>query len=472
MADLVQQWKTLSDGVSAGDLAYLRAANEAFARENGRARRAYSHSFGCAQNVSDGEKLNALLRRMGYECAETPETADLVLFNTCAVRESAEDRVFGHIGALKPIKAANPQLLIVVCGCMAQRPEVAEKLKKSYPYVDIVFGTGAVHRLPTLIAERLRHRRRVFWDEPAGTIVEGIGQERTDPVRASIAIMQGCNNYCTYCIVPYVRGREISRRPQDVVREAKELIGQGYRELLLLGQNVNSYGKGLEEPVNFTSLLREIDAIEGEYRIRFMTSHPKDCTHELIDAIAVGRHICRHIHLPVQSGSDGILRRMNRHYTIEQYLELIDYARSVMPDVTFSSDIIVGFPGETRADFEQTLELVKRVRYNALFTFIYSKRSGTPAAVMEDPVSDREKSAWFRELLAVQTEICTELNREFVGKTVRVLFDSTGKAPGMIAGRTAGNIIVEVPAGTGRIGTFADVRITKAMNWAMAGELA
>ncbi len=471
MADLTTKLNRISDGVSAADLAFIQADCGAFLRENGRPRRAYTHSFGCAQNVADGEKINGLLRVMGYQKAETPETADLILFNTCAVREGAEDRVYGHIGALKALKNADPRLMIVVCGCMAQRPEVAEKLKKSFPYVDIVFGTGAVHRLPSLIARRMRQKRRVFWDEPDPAIREGLPQERTDPVRALLPIMQGCNNFCTYCIVPYVRGREISRRPGDVIREARDLIAGGCREILLLGQNVNSYGKGLEEKTDFPSLLRELDGIEGDFRIRFMTSHPKDCTRELIDVISAGAHICRHIHLPVQSGSNEILRRMNRHYTVDQYTELIAYARAKMEDVTFSSDIIVGFPGENRADFEQTLDLVRRMRYNALFTFIYSRRSGTPAAVMEDPVSAQEKSRWFRELLSVQTEICTELNQSFLGKKVRVLFDGPGKEPGTVSGRTPGNVIVEAAGSEDLVGAFADVRITKAMNWAMTGEI-
>jgi len=471
MTDLTQTIRSLPRQVSMADLEAVRARNEAFLRAAGRPRRAFTHHFGCSQNVADGERLDGLLRRMGYEPAARQEEADLILFNTCAVRESAENRVLGHIGALKALKRDNPDLLIVVCGCMAQRPEMQERIRTHYPYVDIVFGTGAVHRLPSLIAQRLREERRIFWDEPEGSILEELPQLRTDPIRASVTIMQGCDNFCSYCIVPYVRGRERSRRPEEIVEEARGLIEGGCRELLLLGQNVNSYGKGLEEPVNFAELLRRIDAIGGEYRIRFMTSHPKDCTRELIDTIAESRHICRHIHLPVQSGSDKILRRMNRHYTVAQYMELVGYARARMPDVTFSSDIIVGFPGETREDFEQTLALVRQVRYNALFTFLYSRRSGTPAARMEDPVPAAKKSAWFRELLAAQTAICTELNAAFVGKTVRVLLDGRGKAPGTLSGRTAGNVIVEAAGDDRRIGSFADVRIQKAMNWAMAGEL-
>jgi tRNA-2-methylthio-N6-dimethylallyladenosine synthase len=461
----------LGESVFTSDLEAVRLWNETFSRECGGKRRAYTHSFGCSQNVADGEKINGLLLSMGYEMTDTMEEADLILYNTCAVRESAEDRVFGHVGSLKSLKRKNPELILVLCGCMMQRPEVAEKIQKSYPYVDIVFGTGAVHRLPSFVARHIAGERRIFWDKPAKEVVEGLPAVRTDKIKASLTIMQGCDNFCSYCIVPYVRGREVSRDPDEIVKEAEELVAAGYKEIMLLGQNVNSYGKGLAEPVDFAELIRRVDAIDGEYRIRFMTSHPKDCTHALIDAIASSRHVCHHIHLPVQSGSDRILKVMNRRYTAEQYLELIDYARSVMSDVTFSSDIIVGFPGETREDFDATLALIKRVRYNALFTFIYSKRSGTPAATMPDPTPASDKSKWFRELLETQVEICSEINHSFIGETVRVLIDSAGKTDGTLVGRTAGNVIVEIEGDPALIGQFADVTITKAMNWAMAGKL-
>ena len=461
----------LNEAVSAADLATVRVWNQAYQKEHGVSRRAYTHSFGCSQNVSDGEKLNGLLLSMGFELTGEEKDADLILFNTCAVRESAEDRVFGHIGALKSLKKSKPSLILAVCGCMTQRPEAADKLRQSYPYVDIVFGTGAGHRLPSFLARKIRGERRIFWDAPAKEVVENLPAVRTDRVKASVTIMQGCDNFCSYCIVPYVRGREVSRRPQDVLAEIRALVEDGYREIMLLGQNVNSYGKGLSEQVDFSDLLAAADAIEGDYRLRFMTSHPKDCTRKLIDTIAGAKHVCRHIHLPVQSGSDEILKRMNRRYTVEQYLGLIDYARAVLPDVTFSSDIIVGFPGETQEDFDKTLELVKTVHYNALFTFLYSKRSGTPAAVMPDDTPEEVKSARFRELLDVQVEICTEQNRAFVGKTLRVLFDAPGKKPGLIAGRTEGNVIVEVEGDESLIGRFADVRIEKAMNWAMMGTI-
>jgi tRNA-N(6)-(isopentenyl)adenosine-37 thiotransferase enzyme MiaB len=433
---------------------------------------AYVHSFGCQQNASDTERIKGLLSSMGFGFADDLRGADLVLFNTCAVRESAEHRVLGNVGALKGAKRDNPDLLIVLCGCMMQQPQVAKRIRDSFPYVDIVLGTGAVHLLPKLIAKCLEEKRRVFWDRPADHPVEGIAALRGDKVKAWLPIMQGCDNFCSYCIVPYVRGREISRLPQDIEREAGEILSQGYREITLLGQNVNSYGKGLAEAIDFPALMERLDGFDGEYRLRFMTSHPKDCTRRLIDTLARSRHFCRHIHLPVQSGSDRVLRAMNRGYTVSEYLALVDYARRRIPDITFSSDIIVGFPGETREDFEQTLALIGRMRYNALFTFLYSRRSNTPAASMEDPVPHSEKSAWLRELLALQQDICCGLNRAMQGRRLRVLIDSPSKrGEGFVAGRTEGNVIVELSGPRSLIGSFADLRIIGAKSWAMTGTI-
>lgn len=433
---------------------------------------AYVHSFGCQQNAADTEHIKGLLASIGFGFTDSAQQADLVLFNTCAVRESAEDRVLGNVGALKNIKRARPDMMIILCGCMMQQSAVADKIKHSFPYVDIVFGTGALHRLPAFIADRIEDKKRVFCDESAKNVVEGVPAVRDDSVKAWLPVMQGCDNFCAYCIVPYVRGRETSREPQKVISEAKALIESGYKEITLLGQNVNSYGKGLAQQCSFSELLRRIDAIDGEYRIRFMTSHPKDCTHELIDTIAESRHICRHIHLPVQSGNDRVLKVMNRHYDTAHYRELIAYAKKRIPGVTFSSDIIVGFPGETREEFLDTLSLIKEVQYNALFTFIYSRRAGTPAAKMPDVVTDEEKSAWFRELLKVQQDICENQNREMIGSTIRVLIDSAGKSgDGFLAGRTEGNVIVEMKGDKALIGSFADVKVTGAMNWAVTGEI-
>jgi len=433
---------------------------------------AYLHSFGCQQNAADTEHIKGLLALIGFGFIDSPDNADFVLFNTCAVRESAEDRVFGNVGALKNIKRDRPEMMIALCGCMMQQQTVAEKIKKSFPYVDIVFGTGALHLLPAMIAERLQNKKRVFWGESAKTVVEGIPAIRDDSVKAWLPIMKGCDNFCSYCIVPYVRGRETSRDPDMIIAEAKELVEKGYKDITLLGQNVNSYGKGLKPAVTFAQLVRRLDTIEGDYRMRFMTSHPKDCSFELIDAIAESKHFCRHIHLPVQSGNDRVLKVMNRHYDSAKYRELIAYAKKRIPDVTFSSDIIVGFPGETREEFEDTLKLIKEVEYNALFTFIYSRRNGTPAAKMPDVVTEKEKSDWFRELLEVQQTICERQNNEMVGKTIRVLIDSIGKSgDGFLAGRTEGNIIVETEGDSSLIGSFVDIKIDKAMNWAVSGRI-
>ncbi|MFR4989866.1 tRNA (N6-isopentenyl adenosine(37)-C2)-methylthiotransferase MiaB [Anaerotruncus colihominis] len=452
---------------------YSRQVSELLAARYDHPPAAYVHSFGCQQNQSDGEKIAGMLAQMGYGFTDAPEQADLVIYNTCAVRENAEDRVFGNVGALKSAKKRRAGMLIGLCGCMMQQQAVADKIKKSYPYVDLVFGTHALHTLPELLYRRLLGENRQFSTENArGEIIEGVPLRRAGTIKANLPVMYGCDNFCTYCIVPYVRGRERSRNPEDVLSEARALVGQGYRELLLLGQNVNSYGKGLSEPVNFAALLRRVNEIEGDFWIRFMTSHPKDCTHELIDTIAACNKVCRHIHLPVQSGSDRVLAAMNRNYTAAHYLELIDYARAHIPGVTFSSDIIVGFPGETRADFEQTLELVRRVRFSALYTFIYSPRPGTRAAEMEDPTPAADKSLWLRELLDAESDIRSGMQAAAVGTTLRVLAEGEGRSgDGWLTGRTQGNDIVEFTAPRAVIGSFADVAIERAQNWALFGRL-
>ena len=317
---------------------------------------AYVHSYGCQGNVSDGEKLKGMLAQMGYGFCDQAEQADLVLFNTCAIRENAEDRIFGNVGALKRWKAQSPKHKLLLCGCMMQQPHIVEKLKQSYPYVDLIFGTHVIHQLPQLLLSVLQQHKRVFYTpESDGVIAEGLPIRRDGNLKAWVPIMYGCNNFCTYCIVPYVKGRERSRQPEAILAEVRQLVEQGYKEITLLGQNVNSYGKTLEHPITFAQLLRQIDAIPGDFRIRFMTSHPKDATKELFDVMAASKKICHHLHLPVQCGSDRILQTMNRRYTVEQYLKLIDYARSVMPDISFTTDIIVGFPGETLEDFQGTL---------------------------------------------------------------------------------------------------------------------
>ena len=417
-------------------------------------------TFGCQQNVSDSERMKGLLVRMGYLLTEEPDEAQFILFNTCAVREHAEDRVYGNIGRTKALKRENPKTVVAVCGCMAQRQSVADKIKKSYPYVDLVFGTQVQHRLPEFLYRRLSGGGRQF--ELAlenGEIVEGVPVKRDGALKGWLPIMYGCDNFCTYCIVPYVRGRERSREPEAVLAEAKEMIAAGFREITLLGQNVNSYGKGLKDPVNFAELLRRICALEGDFRIHFMTSHPKDCTKELIDVIRDNPKVSRHLHLPFQSGSDRILKRMNRHYDRAQYLALIDYAKKQIPDVELTSDIIVGFPGETYEDFKETLSLVREVRFASLFTFIYSPREGTPAAAMEDPVSRAEKGKWFDELLKTQEEIANEDILTHIGKTYRVLCVGKGSKEGTLLGHTNGTAVIEFEGEESLTGSFVTVAV-------------
>ena len=410
---------------------------------------------------------------IGYGLCDKPEDADLILFNTCAVREHAEQRVFGNVGALKGLKEKKPGLIIGLCGCMANQKHVVEKLRRSYPYVDLVFGVDGIDTLPQLIAQKLQKHKRVLLD-PAQrpVIVENIPIRRESEFRAWLPIMYGCDNFCTYCIVPYVRGREKSRKPGDILTEFRGLVEAGYKEITLLGQNVNSYGKGLEEQIDFSDLLNLLCTVPGDYHIRFMTSHPKDASHKLIDTIAAQPKICKHLHLPVQCGSDRLLQQMNRHYTIEQYLELIEYARKTVPGITFSSDIIVGFPGETEEDFVKTLELVQKVGYMQLFTFIYSKRTGTKAAELPDPTPRKEKTDRMSRLLKVQDEIAMALVKGQVGQTVQVLVEGYGRSEGTLSGRLDNNLTVEFTADPALLGQYAMVRLTGARATVLLGELA
>ena len=432
----------------------------------------FVHSFGCQQNAADSEKIVGMLLEMGFERADDAKSADIVFLNTCAVRENAELRVFGNVGELKKAKKQNPNMLIALCGCMTQQAHIAEKIKKSYPFVDLVIGTHALHRIPEMLLDIFENKKRIFdFAEHDGFIAEGLPVKREGSIKAWLPIMYGCDNFCSYCIVPYVRGRERSRTSEAVIAEAKELVALGYKEITLLGQNVNSYGKGLEEDITFSELLRRINAIGGDFRIRFMTSHPKDATRELIDTIAECDKVCKSLHLPVQSGSNRVLSQMNRRYTVESYLSLIDYAKERIPNISFSSDLIVGFPGETREEFLETCELIKKVRYDLLYTFVYSKRSGTKAAVMEDPISEKEKGLWLRELLDIQSKITEERFSQLVGTVQRILVEGEGKNNGTLVGRTDTNIITELEGDKALIGQFVDVKITKAYNWAVAGEL-
>ena len=419
---------------------------------------AFVHTYGCQQNVSDSEHLKGYLELMGYGFTEDLNEADLVLYNTCAVREHAETRVFGNVGILKANKRQRPNMLICMCGCMAQQMEVSDRIRKSYPYVDILFGTQVRHKFPEFVYRKLTSGKRVFENpQDDSGIYEGIPVHRDKTFKKWLPIMQGCNNFCTYCIVSYVRGREFSREPEDVLREAKELIDSGAKEIMLLGQNVNSYGKNCKNKMTFAELLREINALEGDFRIRFMTSHPKDCSDELLVAISECEKVERHLHLPVQCGSDRILKAMNRHYDSESYLKLIDRARELMPDIQFTSDIIVGFPGETEEDFKKTVELIKRVEYYSLFTFIFSPRPGTPAEKMPDPESKADKSRRFSEMLAVQEEISGKLNRSLIGKKVRLLIEEV--EGDILIGRSSENLVVRIVGNPDSLGMFINAEI-------------
>lgn len=435
--------------------------------------KAFVHTYGCQGNVADSERIKGMLYEMGYAFTEDKEDADFVLFNTCAVREHAEDRVFGNVGALKPIKTEKRDMIIALCGCMMQQQHVADKIKKSYPFVNLVFGTFAISRFPELLYKALRGGKRVFeLTETKGDVAEGLPVYRDSSFKAWLPIMYGCNNFCTYCIVPYVRGRERSRKTEDILAEAKEIISSGVKEITLLGQNVNSYGKNSEDGVNFPKLLRLINDLPGDFKIRFMTSHPKDCTKELLDAMAQCEKVARHLHLPFQSGSNSVLKAMNRSYTREKYLELIKYAREVMPDISLTSDIIVGFPGETYEEFLETVSLIEEVKFTSLFTFIYSPRKGTVAAELPDPVSYREKSKWFSELLKAQEKIASERSANMVGKVYEVLVENeTKERDGALTGRTGGNINIDFKGDPSLVGTYQKVKITKALNWILSGEL-
>ena len=434
---------------------------------------AYVHSFGCQQNVNDGEKIKGVLADIGYGMCDSVEEADLILFNTCAVREHAEQRVFGNVGALKRLKKDKPGLIIGLCGCMAQQQSIVDKIRESYPFVDIVFGVNGIDTLPQLLCEKIAGNKKRILLTPTerAEVVEETPIRRDSNFRAWLPIMYGCDNFCTYCIVPYVRGRERSRRSADILAEFKELVAAGYKEITLLGQNVNSYGKGLEEQIDFSDLLNLLCTVPGDYHIRFMTSHPKDASRKLIDTIAAQDKICNHLHLPVQSGSDRILAQMNRHYTVAQYLELMDYAKEKIPGITFSSDIIVGFPGETEEDFEGTLELIRKVGYMQLFTFIYSKRSGTKAATMPDPITRKEKTDRMARLLSVQDEIARKLVADMTGQTQRVLVEGPGRDEGTLSGRLTNNLVVEFAAEPSLVGSYAMVHLTGSRGTVLKGEL-
>ncbi len=439
-------------------------------RARGAAPTACVETYGCQQNEADSQRIAGMLERCGYALQAGAEDADVIVVNTCAVREHAEQRVYGNVGALVHGKRRRPSQKIFLCGCMMGQKRVVERIRESYRHVDGVFSPHHLWRLPELLWEAVSSGRRVFAVEDSpGVIAEGLPVERGAGNRAWVSVMYGCDNFCTYCIVPYVRGRERSRAPEAVLAEVEELAAQGYRDITLLGQNVNSYGKG-PDGIGFPALLEKLAAVPGDFWLRFLTSHPKDASRELFDTMARNEKLAKQLHLPFQSGSDRVLRAMNRRYTAGEYLELVEYARSVMPELVLTSDVIVGFPGETEAEFAETLSLVERARCDALFTFIYSPRPGTPAAKLPDPVPREEKIRWFDRLCDLQNRISTEKHAAYVGKTVRVLVDGR-ESGGALTARTEGGRLVRLEGPDERIGSFAAARITGSGTWSLTGEL-
>ena len=432
---------------------------------------AFVDTYGCQQNEADSERIRGLLRAAGYAMSDTEEGADCIVINTCAVREHAEDRVYGNVGALVHTKRRHPEQKIFLCGCMMGQPAVAQRIKTSYRHVDGVFNPHQLWRFPELLHTVLTKNGRVFaTEDSAGTICEELPVVRGNTLKAWVSIMYGCNNFCSYCIVPYVRGRERSRRPEKIAEEVHALVAAGYKDITLLGQNVNSYGKDLDCGVDFSDLLAGLAEIPGDYWLRFMTSHPKDAGKKLFDTMAAHPRIAKQLHLPFQSGNDRVLKAMNRHYDSAQYLALVDYARSVMPELVLTSDVIVGFPGETEAEFEDTIKLIERVRYDALFTFIFSPRGGTPAAKMDDPTPKEEKNRRFDRLCDVQNRISQEIHAAYVGKTLRVLID--GRDGDLLTARTEGGRLVRLPGDDSMFGKFAQAKITGCTTWSLTGELA
>ncbi len=443
-----------------------------FERKNGRLPGACVTTFGCQMNARDSEKLRGILKEIGY-VEEAEEQADFVIYNTCTVRENANTRVYGRLGQLKPRKKKNPGMMIGLCGCMMQEPEVVEKLKKSYGFVDIIFGTHNIYKFAEMLAIRIESERMVIdiWKD-TDKIVENLPNQRKYVFKSGVNIMFGCNNFCSYCIVPYVRGRERSRDPQAILREIRRLVADGVSEVMLLGQNVNSYGKTLDTPMTFAGLLQEIEKIDGLRRIRFMTSHPKDLSDELIEVMGHSKKICKHLHLPVQSGSTDILAKMNRRYTKEQYLALVEKLRKAVPDISLTTDIIVGFPGETEEDFEETLEVVRKVRYDSAFTFIYSKRTGTPAAVMENQVPEEVIKERFGRLLEEVQTIAAETCAVHEGTVQEVLVeDLCDHDPEMVTGRLGNNLLVHFHGGKELIGQYVDVALTECRGFYYIGEI-
>ena len=427
-------------------------------------------TFGCQMNARDSEKLSGILKEIGFEEIES-ENADFVIYNTCTVRENANNKVYGHLGVLSNYKKKNPHMMIALCGCMMQEPQVVEKLKESYRFIDIIFGTHNLYRLAELIYNRIDTGKMVVEVlKDSSEIVEELPVDRKYPFKSGVNIMFGCNNFCSYCIVPYVRGREKSREPKDIICEIERLVADGVKEVMLLGQNVNSYGKNLANPVSFAELLRMVEDIDGLERIRFMTSHPKDLSDELIDVMAHSTKICRHFHLPLQSGSDRLLKIMNRHYTKERYLSLVDKLKTAMPDISLTTDIIVGFPGETEEDFQETLDVVRKSGYDSAYTFIYSKRTGTPAAAMDDQIDEAVVKDRFDRLLATVNEISHELSFRFEGQDMDVLVEGINDHDStLLTGRMGNNMLVHFPGDESLIGQIVKVHLDQSKGFYYMG---
>ena len=429
-------------------------------------------TFGCQMNARDSEKLVGILEQIGYVEGTDEEDADFVIFNTCTVRENANLRVYGRLGRLKRAKKKRPHMLIGLCGCMMQETEVVEKLRTSYRFVDLIFGTHNIFKFAELLTDRFATEQMIIdiWKD-TDQIIENLPSERKFSFKSGVNIMFGCNNFCSYCIVPYVRGRERSRKPEDIVSEIKQLVADGVVEIMLLGQNVNSYGVTLDNPITFSELLRQIDQVEGLERIRFMTSHPKDLSEELIEVMRTSKKVCKHLHLPMQSGSSNILAKMNRSYTKEAYLLLVDKLKAAIPDISLTTDIIVGFPGETKEDFEETLDVVRKVRFDSAFTFIYSKRTGTPAAKLEEQIDEETLKVRFDTLLREVKNISAEMCKRHMDKEELVLVESVNDHDDtLMTGRLSNNTLVHFPGDRSLIGTIVKVHLTKCKGFYYIGE--
>lgn len=451
----------------------IRNITDQYYMETGKRKRVLTQTYGCQMNEHDSEKLNAMLVDMGYEITKKFDDSDLIIFNTCAVRENAEFKVYGNLGHVKKLKEKKPDLTLAVCGCMMQQPHIVAEIKKKYKYVDLVFGTHNLINFPSLLEATLTGKGQVIevWDTE-GDVIEGMRSNRKKDVKAYVNIMFGCDNFCTYCIVPYTRGRERSRKLEDIVEEIRSLALNGTKEVMLLGQNVNSYGKTLENPADFADLLLAVNAIEGLERIRFMTSHPKDISQKLIETMAAADKVCEYLHLPVQAGSNSVLKRMNRRYTREQYLDILDRARSLMPELGVTTDIIMGFPGETDEDFAETVDIVKRVGYDSAFTYLYSIRTGTPAAKFEDQVPEDVKHARITELLSVLNPMVEEKMHSYAGKSVEILVEDFSKSSkAVLMGRTRNNLTVTFEGDAELIGKLVMVKITKPKKFSLFGEV-